>query len=1543
MAQNYFGTIDLVRHIEITNAIAQAMSTTPANIIGRQFYYNAVTRDVFLEKDGKYVKVATLLTDPIGSGTIPTNIFRGDWVSDIAYTPGQIVHRNGIDWIAAYQNVGEEPGMSMAWRRLVSVGVPQAWAAGMFNAGVIVSHEGKFYLAKVDTSNGPPDTSPDWVETLSAGPMGLPGEQGVNGFAGWAPLLAAESDGLRRVIKVIGWVGGEGAPPALLGYLGPDGLTDSIALAIDFRGATGPSGPAGGGDGGGSSGAGWTPELAGEVDGTRRVLRVVDWVGGTGDKPAVGVYVGTNGFVSEIANAVDFRGGAGPSGPAGLLGPRGWAPILAAVADGERRVFRVVGWVGGEDDPPAEFGYLGVDGLVADIAQAVDVRGPAGPSGPAGAGSAGATGDAGWSPLLAAANDDNRRVLRVVGWTGGQGEPPATSGYLGVPGIVQDIDEAIDFRGPVGPSGPGGGIGFKGWSPRLASEQDGLRSVLRVIGWVGGEGDPPPVSGYLGAAGIVPNVADATDFRGVPGAGGTAGTNGWSPVLAAAVDGERRVLRVVSWLGGEGDPPTTLGFLGPNGIVQNVADAVDFQGIQGIQGNQGVQGIQGIQGVQGPEGPPDVLTEQYRNETLAARDEVVAAAAEVADDVIEADASAQLARDWAAKPVDQVVADGEYSAKHHATQANVASGAAISVAGALNTALAGFTDRPLAVGMRRVASFVVSGNDALVVLPFDTTDFIDGGGYTWLSASSRVKTNFAVTERMQFTAVVNFQAATAAPGSSRRMQVVQRDEAGANPVVLFDADIVPAQNRATTVAVSGIRLIPAGYHLEVLVSHNYTVLAAAQNLNVTAQFSVQRARAVPAPVAAVEAAYIDTVSTARVQFGSNAGNVVVLNNNDYVWAVCDATGKVAFGVRADGGVEVFDLSLARLVFEGASILDEDAVSQYLLRIADAAGHIVFGLNPDGVIVIGELAVGMFRSTIAQIAQAVIPILQSTSITTTEVQFGSLGNAGTVKPYAGVDDVAWAISDENGAIALAVALDGSVHAAELTARRVQFGALGADGGIQAPGPGSDFAWCVTDESGAVALGIAEDGTVQAKDLAVEILDFPSARLLEVATGTYAWALCDQAGKVALGVRFDGSVDALDLRTSSNADFPVSGLLHELNHVISYGQSLSIGVLSVPVVSSVQAHNSLRFVGGVRSRDVSAPGTYASLVPLVEQQATVGPDQYGETPCTGICEYVQNTLTARGLPHAVSGFQLLASAPGRGGQSIEDLDKGSFPYSVLIADVTNAATRAAELGKTYAVWGFVWMQGESDPTMTADTYRQKILQLRTDLEADIKAITGQTNPLKFIMHQPSAHHLSLVGGQGVPRIAQLQLDLALTEPHFYMANPEYFIPRASDNIHFSAAGSKEFGMHLARTMVSVLIDGKNRKPLHVDYATIAGDSVLLQLESPDAAAELVLDTTAVVNPGNFGFDLLTIAGVAINIASVTLLKGRRVKIKATATLPSQVDVRYAWRDTDHATLGPVSGARGNLRDDAGDRETAVVNGQTRPLHNWCPIFSLRVSRE
>lgn len=186
-------------------------------------------------------------------------------------------------------------------------------------------------------------------------------------------------------------------------------------------------------------------------------------------------------------------------------GDPGWSPVFAVVSDGTRRVLQVVDWTGGEGTKPSVGLYVGATGLTADIAQAVDIRGPIGPG-------AGDSGDDGWSPLLAVVSDSARRVLQITDWAGGSGTKPST-GYLGPSGIVSLIGQATDIRGAAGadgsqgPAGPKGDTGAQG-----PAGPQGDTGAQGPQGPAGPQGDPGPGVAAGGTEGQLLAKASATNF-----------------------------------------------------------------------------------------------------------------------------------------------------------------------------------------------------------------------------------------------------------------------------------------------------------------------------------------------------------------------------------------------------------------------------------------------------------------------------------------------------------------------------------------------------------------------------------------------------------------------------------------------------------------------------------------------------------------------------------------------------------------------------------------------------------------------------------------------------------------------------------------------------------------------------------------------------------------------------------------------------------------------------------------------------------------------
>ncbi len=168
---------------------------------------------------------------------------------------------------------------------------------------------------------------------------------------------------------------------------------------------------------------------------------------------------------------------------------------------------------------------------------------------------------------------------------------PIEKGYVGTESIVAPGDIIIEGETLVEAvarigSGEGGSGGANGRTPSFALEVGAERVVARIVSWSAGAGATPP-TGYLSETGITQDISQAVNLKGATGADGQQGQqgqqgqtggpglNGWTPILTVEADGNRRVLRVMDWVGGEGTKPNT-GYLGAAGITQVLANAINL-------------------------------------------------------------------------------------------------------------------------------------------------------------------------------------------------------------------------------------------------------------------------------------------------------------------------------------------------------------------------------------------------------------------------------------------------------------------------------------------------------------------------------------------------------------------------------------------------------------------------------------------------------------------------------------------------------------------------------------------------------------------------------------------------------------------------------------------------------------------------------------------------------------------------------------------------------------------------------------------------------
>lgn len=493
---------------------------------------------------------------------------------------------------------------------------------------------------------------------------------------------------------------------------------------------------------------------------------------------------------------------------------------------------------------------------------------------------------------------------------------------------------------------------------------------------------------------------------------------------------------------------------------------------------------------------------------------------------------------------------------------------------------------------------------------------------------------------------------------------------------------------------------------------------------------------------------------------------------------------------------------------------------------------------------------------------------------------------------------WAVVDEDGRMAVGITSGGVMEAAaaeigELTADEI--GVTGSDVTMKYPTP-YEYTWAIIDQDGRAAVGVTDEGQFKASDIVATTLNGVSVQSI----------ISPDANDASLG----------------DQDF-----MADITHLISYGQSLSVGVGTFSAITTTQRFDNLRFVGGVRAQDADATGVnttakYGSLVPLIETGP--GAESAYETPMGGVTDAVKELIASEnGIVYTQHQYQLLASSPGDGGRTIAELanQPGVF-YTRLLDDVTFGLTRAQEAGKSYKVGAIFWTQGESDGGNT--DYATELSALRSALDADIKAITGQPDDVQMICYQLPR-----------PRQSEYFLEAMALDPLITIACPTYQLAK-SDGVHLTAQSSKIMGAYYGLAYKRRVIDGQDAwKPCMAISHFRQGNIVDVKFNVPSGM--LTFDTTAYPLQTGYGFRLFGTDGTTeLTVTDVSITKHDTVRITAAATIPAGALLRYASYDPEaNATDRDITG--GNLRDTYGETAVLDLGGLNHPMHNWALLFA------
>lgn len=404
--------------------------------------------------------------------------------------------------------------------------------------------------------------------------------------------------------------------------------------------------------------------------------------------------------------------------------------------------------------------------------------------------------------------------------------------------------------------------------------------------------------------------------------------------------------------------------------------------------------------------------------------------------------------------------------------------------------------------------------------------------------------------------------------------------------------------------------------------------------------------------------------------------------------------------------------------------------------------------------------------------------------------------------------------------------------------------------------------------------------------------------------------------------------------------------DINHVLNTGQSNATANSASPHLSTMQPFTNVMFNGGPM---VGASPT--SFVPLVEGDNGV------ETIASGmgnrISQFALDDYRFNVDPTYPTKHDTLFSNHGRSGWTYWCLRKNGctykappVPFADAMGQVTRGKSIADGLGKTYVVRAVTSIHGESDHTSYAigtpefpldgtngafrsiRDYSDGMLEWQADYEASIKAITGQAEGVPLFISQISGWNNSRFG-----HVAQYQyLAHKRSAGKVVLIGAAYMMPFREDCLHYTAAGQRRLGEYFAKVYARVIFGGETWEPVRPASVARAANVITVQYFVP--RPPLVLDTTLVTNPGQFGFEFVDDNG-AIAITNVAVAGSTVTLALASAPTGANGRLRYGHNQIPSTCVGPgttfAGGARGNLRDsdDAPSRHGYA-------LHNWGVIF-------
>ena len=420
--------------------------------------------------------------------------------------------------------------------------------------------------------------------------------------------------------------------------------------------------------------------------------------------------------------------------------------------------------------------------------------------------------------------------------------------------------------------------------------------------------------------------------------------------------------------------------------------------------------------------------------------------------------------------------------------------------------------------------------------------------------------------------------------------------------------------------------------------------------------------------------------------------------------------------------------------------------------------------------------------------------------------------------------------------------------------------------------------------------------------------------------------------------DGYVIDID---NGDIDEPIETPLGEVNLFIVYGQSPFLGS-DTTAISTAPVAGLKMFNGGSlpTSSEWNDPANFTSFVDHVTS---------GEEDGTrGAAEGFQSTMSElTGVPYTDT---LVTVAACQGGKTAVELSEGGdyfFRLGVAIDAFASITNSTLSIGSIVPV---LYWQGEADISLfTSSTLwlRQVENGIRLPLQAKVDDVFGEGHTVVMVMMQPSS---AFYYNKTEMTLATEIVRLCENDPHYFYGGTTYQYEYGANGVGshlLTGSDVKRAAFSGGAAVASVVYGGI--APSIQAVTTRKKSSRLIEIEYDVPTLPLVLDTVAISDPSNCGYEIeRTDTGEDVPIQSVEVSRGSRIKIRSASTLPdAPLRVKYAWiggtlddgdADPFGSAAGPTTGQRGCLRDST--VRTVDVGGTPIADPHFAPIAEYNV---